>query len=223
MPYKKRRVYKKRKPKSNNAKVWKEINHLKRVAGQPEYKKTQDGWTQTSIPNTGIVRALTTVAEGDGYDERTGNRTTPMYLQFRFQMRGYQDPAGIEPVNYVRLIVFRWRDRAGTLPTVAEVLETVDFCSFYRVINTGTGSARKFDVLMDKTYDLGMGEVGVDKRTRFIQKNFRLSPKKQISYQDTGTTGSSLSQNHIYMLWISNVSGNEPVFQGISRYTFTDA
>ena len=150
MPYKKRRVYRK-KPKSNNAKVWKEINHLKRVAGQQEYKKTHDVWGQTNIPNTGIIQVLTAVAEGDGYDERTGNRTTPMYLQMRFQMRGYVNTAGLDPANYVRLIVFRWHDRAGTLPTVGEVLESVNFCSFYRVINTGTGAARKFDVLMDKT------------------------------------------------------------------------
>lgn len=221
MPYKKRRVYRK-KPKSSNAKIWKEINHLKRVAGAPEYKKRDISYTTQNVDNTGTIYPLTLVPEGDQNDERTGNRTTPQYVQLKLAMYGYINTAGAEPPQFVRCIIFRWRDRDGALPAVSGLLQNVNYNSFYNVINSGGKKDRKFDILMDKMYDLGSGEGALDKRTRLIHKNFRLSPKSQVSYADPGATATSLALNHIYMLMISNVSGNEPQFEGYSRYTFID-
>lgn len=184
----------------------------------------------TSATNsTGSVVLLSGMAQGLTFATRVGEMINPRKLEFRLDCTSAQILGGSIGVMFstnLRVIVFQDRQiRTSTLPTVADVLETVSYNS---PLNHVGINSRRFHILYDHIFELDPNYIVTTatqsantfttQSSQRVTKKIKLSGKIAYTNASTGT-----ERNNIYVLYLSDQSGNSPSLNMYSRLIFEDA
>lgn len=183
------------------------VNYLKSLVNVEGHK--HDTNLSASVSSSGTVQCLTTIAQGDTYQTRTGNSILLSSLLHRCNYLVH----GTATNTLVREIVFMdLQQVADTNVTVADVLETVDVLS---ALNGNT--AGRFKVLGDTTIKLNQKS-----ETNFIKQRFWNFHGQNYHCRYNGTASSDIQKGHIYVLLLSNEATNTPTCQVYNRISFYD-
>jgi len=112
----------------------------------------------------------------------------------------------------IRVLMFRDLDGYGTLPTIANVLQTVDILSPLNFLKK-----ERFSVLYDEivTLDQGGDSSAV--------ADVHIPHEGHVKYLGTTAAEASDGKGSVYFLILSNqASGNSPFFAHHERVYFTD-
>ncbi len=165
--------------------------------------------TIASVPIAGIVTDLAAIVGGSGVSNRTGNRVAPFRLHMNLRWLG--KPTGQQDVY--RTIIFRDnRQEVSTTPAVLDVLLSGNLLSQYNIAFRG-----RFKILYDETFTQANDNI--------IQLSFfrRLSIPltKRMGFGSNLST--SIVENGLYMISMSNLGAATPDVQWSSRLLFTDS
>lgn len=175
--------------------------------------------------NAGSIVLLSGIQQGQTFATRIGEIVSPQSIEFRFDTTAFQTQSLIS--SNLRVIIFQDRQiRTSTLPTVADVLETVVFNSPLNHINV---NSKRFNILMDKvmtldpnTFNPGSGvalAVWTTQTSQRMTKRIRLSGKIYYTNATTGT-----ERNNMYILYLSDqFAATSPSVNCYSRLIFEDA
>lgn len=173
-----------------------------------EYKYTDRSFNHTP-GNTGLVSMITNIAQGSDATERNGISILGKSIYIRGE-------AVINPASTTgskaRIIVFIDKNNQGAMPTVAEVLETVNINSALNMAN-----GKRFWVLCDKQMDLNPAGNNQHSYMKYKKLNIHLR------YSGTGSAVTNLRDNNIFFLTISDqAAGNSPTISCYSRFKYID-
>lgn len=215
----KRKVHKKRVPKMNTLSA---VKHVAKKAFlgvtalrgiiNSEKKAFDVINSGTSIDYNGTVVNLSAIAQGDNYNDRTGNSILAKSLQFRYT---FTADATVSTTS-VRVIIFQDTMSLGTVPAPGDVLTTVGashtICSCYSRIFS---LQHRFKILYDKVQGLSNTSAQLFNASEYLPLN------DHIKY--TGTAGTDEARNQLYVLFLSQrVTSNLPIVQYHSRLLYYD-
>lgn len=209
MPRTVRAVVKKRKPKGSKLNK-RQTRQVKRIVGNNIESKVADSTILTTFDAAGTFIVLSKPAQGDAYNERSGDVIKAQRLTWRLQT------TVADNTNIVRVIIFKWNlDNNITGPSTTAVLETLNVLAYvdYQALQQS-----KVQILHDRTYALS-----TEARPNMILTGSLYGKKlgkKKIGFNQGATTGIG----HYYMMVISDsVASPHPGISGFFRLTFTDA
>lgn len=176
--------------------------------------------------NAGSVVLLSGVQAGTTFATRIGEVISAKSISWTIDVQAFKSvyaTAADVFVTNLRVIVFQDMEiRSSTLPTVADVLETVAYNSPFNHIGV---NARRFKILWDKLYELGpyIGTVGATLLSNMITrdsiKKRKLKGKIVYTNSSTGT-----QKGNIYVLFLSDqATAKAPAVNMYSRLLFEDA
>lgn len=159
----------------------------------------------------GNVLPLSLIGQGDNHGEREGISIKNSRLSGRLHF--IYDAAATNS-SCIRLIIFKWKQESGVLPTVAQVLDT-------------TGS---LDYLAPKLYTNRFQSKILYDRIHVLNEAGNMAQVQNLdiklfghtNYNNTGNTITALDDGGYYMLTICDVAGNQPVLSGVLRLSFVD-
>lgn len=173
------------------------------------------------VSNAGLVTCLTNVAQGDDINNRTGNAITARSLNLRILASGNAQ----NTINYMRVIVFMDKDNQGSNPAPGDVLQTVgsqvSIISPLKIANLG-----RFQILYDRvcTFDHQVDyTVGTANNDPVGACNLKLYKRMRTPLRFTGSSGTNIFHNAIFLLVLSDVASNDPVYTFYSRIGYNDA
>lgn len=161
------------------------------------------------MDTAGFIYSISTMAQGLDYlSNRVGDSIKLQNIEIRFRVVMATGAAQTQG----RIIVFRDLDGYGTLPTVADVLQTASVLSPKNYLKND-----RFSILYDELFALSQqgdsNEVGV----------IHLPHEGHVKYLGTTAAAASNGKGSIYVLIISNESGaTVPFFAHHERIYFTD-
>jgi len=160
------------------------------------------------MDTAGFILPLTQVAQGVDYINRLGDSIKLQRIDVRYRI----SQSSVATRTFTRVIIFRDLDGYGTLPTVSDVLESVDVLSMPKYLNKD-----RFSILHDEFSCLsnngGSAEVA----------DFSIPHEGHVKYLGTTAAAASNGKGSVYMLIISNEAGaNVPTFAHNDRVLFTD-
>lgn len=178
--------------------------------------------------NAGSIVLLSGVLQGVTFATRVGEMINPRKLELRIDATSFPSTANaaVFDTNF-RIIVFQDRQiRTSTLPTVADVLETVAYNSPFNHVGI---NSKRFHILMDRWISLdpnfydAVANTGIalfDTQTsQKLHKVIKLKSKIAYTNASTGT-----ERNNIYILYLSDqATGTAPSINVYSRLIFEDA
>jgi len=226
MAFRRKKVTFKRKYKTRTkrATVAKSIRKLQVAVRRisPELKYVDEAILINPTYNSASAYSfLAPINLGNGQSERVGCKINPISISGRGSVQ--YNPAYPGDNQSLRVILFRARNDNGVIFQGAS--STGNPTGVLMNTNIGTQSAmhaqynwnnrRQFRILYDKTYNFTVG--GVQART--FNWHFRL--KGQTTYIEDDL--SSIKNNGIYMVLMSDVAGDGPIFRWDMRCTYTDA
>lgn len=186
--------------------------------------------------NAGSTVLLSGMSEGTAFNTRVGEVIQPKSLEVRIDCAAFvqdMEAGGTPNVPFdtnLRVIIFRdMQIRSSTLPTVADVLETVAYNAPHNHIGKNAG---RFKILMDKMFELDPIQKGIVSTTNWAQstnfttqsyqrlhRKFKLSGKIVYTNSSTGT-----EKGNIYILYLSDqATATAPSINVYSRLIFEDA
>ncbi|ALY05863.1 hypothetical protein [Ctenophore-associated circular virus 4] len=147
-----------------------------------------------SSPDTGgsLVTVSNGIAQGDAYNERLGDRITPIHCH----IKGTVTLA--DTTNWVRIVLIRWKQDYGDLTDANQIFEaTGATTSPYSLFVKEPDNRARFDVLADRLFNLHSNEP---------QKAFdiRVSSRKLHSRPVSFTAGGSGGNGQLVMVTISD-------------------
>lgn len=156
--------------------------------------------------NTAVIGHLTSIAQGDGVGDRSGNEIALRRIEYRATITPNTSSAG----DAGRFILFRWKAPCGAVaPQVSHVLQvTTNVDSPYN-----PEYAESLVVLKDtKIYCApGSGTTGLN-----IQKMLGNSTASYV-----GTTGASFNEGQLFYVLVFADNTNKSTFSYYSRVTFS--
>lgn len=164
----------------------------------------------TSVGTTGVYFDITSIAQGDAYNQRSGNLIRPIEVGYSLQMIPNETPlfAGF------RIVLFRWlQDTTVEIPSDSVMFE--DFTN-EKYLSPFKADTRNFQVLDDRKVSAISLTWAPIREARVYNKPLSLGTPK---YEATTTTG----RDHIYLLLISDNNTNLHDVQGHVWVRFTDA
>lgn len=203
MPRRYKRSYRtKRRGKSTKAVAYQALSLAKKQARQVELKNVETA-ISTAISSTGYVTSLAAVSQGDGNNDRTGDKINPT----RLHVRGKLNLNASATSSLVRLIVYSYK--SGTSTAVTDILPASPTVEDFK------SDAKRYasKILYDKV--LRINDVSMP------EKYFQFSCKlpSYIAYNG-GTTTPTV--NGVYMLLLSDESTNTPTPSINCRLHFKD-
>jgi len=169
--------------------------------------KILDTSNGANISNTGTVSTISTIVQGLDYNQRVGDsiKMQNIYIAYRWQI------GASATKTFVRTILFRDLDNYGTLPTVANVLESVDVLSPKKYLN-----ADRFSVLYDEVETLSSVS-----ETLTVSR-YSTPHEGHIKYLGTTAADASNGKGSVYLLFLSSEVTNQPRVDFYTRILFTD-
>lgn len=223
MPYKRRfkkRRYRKRYKKSAYSLAKKA---LARSKTEKKYVTIQTG--STAVGTAGTFHLLNAIIRGDANDERDGIDVYLKSLDIRMILKSDTDIDGAAALRYV---VFLDMQSNGVAPTIAELF-TVG--SSNTLLHFNESYRHRFKILRDKTMTINPINSVINATTNVVttgeaikyHKRY-IKVKQPVKYFDTDfgdirdvTTGA------LYILLVSNNSGNSPEINLHARVCFYDS
>ncbi len=161
-----------------------------------------------AISSAGDIRSIFLVAQGSNSNSRDGNSVSPFGLDMRLHWQG----ATVDKIGVFRTLIFRdKRQVSGTVPLVTDVLVQTSSLSQLSYLNR-----KRFKILYDETFTQANDAAIVPNYFRHIRLKLRLP----VLYN--GTTATSLAQNGLFMISISNLAANEPALNFTCRVWYND-
>lgn len=162
----------------------------------------------TAAPFAGTVQNLGNVPQGDSDTTRDGDVITQRHLLFNFDC--WRDLTNTVKENMVRLIIFRYKDKAPSYtPPVSELLPDL-LVDQHR----GWDQRKKYVVYKDVTFNLALnGQTSARAR-------YKINLKSQKGQFDAGTI--NYLRNSLHCLIIGDQPSNVPIYRFVSRLTFYD-
>ncbi len=206
------RVRRRKKKQSIDKKQTKDINMLKNLM----LKNIQEGWSDDTfvadITNAGAVyynwHSLDSIAQGDAPYQRTGNKITLNQIHIKGHVTAGAWQAANNGIFNLRIIIFKVLDEGDVLFTVNQLLETIQYNSFYK-----KDSSRKFKILKDKKIILSRSAATNIQSRYAVYKNFNFKlkfGKKGLPIWYRGSIAGNPTKANIQMLLISDSSVGLP-------------
>lgn len=167
--------------------------------------------TPTPIPNTGYVSSqIINVAQGDGNQERTGNKIKVIAWRFVYSIAVDRTASW----SKVRVLLLRDKQQhADTAPTIDTVLST---SSDYPISprNQGEDARARYHIYYDKMHVLN----NLDKAT--VSGMHYCKPKIVVSYN--GSQSGDFQSNGLFMIAVSDQGTYVPVMSWNSTAWYVD-
>lgn len=190
------------------------VRRVKKMIPKPEkkYFDVLTNITTASTPvstSTAYLQPLDGITQGTGDTQRIGDQIWIQSMLMRISIQ-----TGAAGINFLRMIVFRWKVGQGNVvPTAATILQVPN--SYLSPINVDQGEQIK--VMLDKTYALATGSSQLQ-----IDKFWR---RKRYLVNYAGNAGfTTPNSNSTYILFISDnaATANTPIISFYTRMRFTD-
>ncbi len=197
--------------RSVGAKALKEVRKLKKIVVRPEMKIRNTGTITEIVLDTGTIRFLCNVPQGDEQFARDGSAILIKSIEFRATIK--EDPLATF-TNFRFMIFFDRQQEPGFLPGFASLLEQTNV---YSPMDSKEGLTR-FTVLYDKVITLN----NVSHHSQgFRWKKFGLRVKQRY-FSDLVT---SLSKNGLYLMLLSDraVGVQPPTLVSSFRMNYYDS
>ncbi len=167
----------------------------------------------TVILTGAVLTHMTSIAQGDDFDNRNGRQIKMSSVSIKGQLLGISGGVGI-----VRIIIVRDNDNQGTVPAITDIFATsTGFAQGdHRLI--GPNPQRRFTILADKSYVVGSTNANDN-----LNVPVSISRKVNSKCYFTGTAGTDEGKGSIWMSVVSNLAANVPTFSGTRKVTFMDA
>ncbi len=185
------------------------LRKVRKLQRKTEVKYADIGLvTIASISTSGDVTAFSNVGQGDGVGQRDGDAISPFMLELNFQWFG----TALAVTELYRTIIFIDRRQVeSTTPSVATVLKSLD------ALSTIKGSVRtRFTILYDEMFT----RPSANDVHQSFARSLRIKLNMQMRYK--GVVSTDIVKNGLYMLNISNSTGNLPSFNFHSRLLYND-
>jgi len=194
---------------SNRAAIWEAINKLRGLVNSEMYKYDQSQ-TSLQLTNSGGTLHISSVAQGDGDNARTGNSLFARCVNIKGILRF--NSASSKLYQPCRLMVVQDSQQIGdTSPGVTNVLESA---TTYGHMNSDT--VGRFKVLYNKVFNLNTG-ANVS-----IPFTINLPMRHHIRYN--GTAATDIQRGGLYFMYMSNesVSTDQPYMDYECRLSYHD-
>lgn len=194
-------------------KAWRGVRYIKSLINVE--KKFFDVTGTTTIDGTsstsGSIISLSNIAQGDDYNNRSGNSILLQSLLFR----GKATIASTFKPTTIRVMLLIDNDQRGTDPTFTDIFETGVGTNITRPLNHNVG--KRFNVLWDRV--TSMDEFN---QRRFLH-TFRKFYGQHIKYQGTAGADASAYEGNLYLVLASDVATSDaPSFDYSVRLRYTD-
>lgn len=203
------RTRKKRKRKSTWTTARQALKRVRKLEKKVEIKVFDHGFTTiANVPAAGDIRNMALIAQGDGINQRDGNKISPIGLNIRYHWVG--DAASTQDVY--RLIIFRDKQQVlGTVPPVLDVLTTATPMSQYNV-----PFSKRFKILHD--------QIWTNANDANIVQNFVgvINIRLNLGIRWSDNTAAAVTMNGLYMIVQSNLAANFPNFEFTARVFYYD-
>jgi hypothetical protein len=167
--------------------------------------------TATAVNTTGFLTCVSELAQGTDYTNRVGDSIKIQRIQCRLRL--YQNTGATETT--FRAVCFRDLDGYGTLPTTAQVFQTVGTVSAplspYNWLNKD-----RFSILYDEL--IALNSTGQQSE----EIVFDLPHAGHVKYLGTTAAAASDGKGSIYWAFLSDEGTNTPTAALYSRILFTD-
>jgi len=184
------------------SKAWQGVKMLKDVVNT-EYKYFDINET-ANVDYNGYLPSLCTPTQGDGDQQRDGDRLKMQNLTFRGRLvRNTAD-------CMVRVII--GIDKQVKVTTAADVLESTGASTAGPISPKNYDKRFQTKILYDRRFNLT-----ADMPVRFVNINKAINTHEQFT---NGTT--TMQSGRLFAIFISNINANVPSMQYYSRVTFTD-
>jgi len=160
-----------------------------------------------------ICTHVSSVPQGDDFDERDGNMIKLTSVSLKGQLLG-----GGGGTSIVRIVLFRDNDNQGSPPAITElwVSSTAFAQGDHRLI--APNPQRRFTILADKSYRVGSVTLNDN-----FNVPFSISRKVTNKCYFTGTAGTDEGKGSLWMIISSNLASSLPTVVGTRKVTYTDS
>jgi len=204
-------------------KAWQLAKHLATLINVEDKKFDVDGSGGATITTTASVINLSNIAQGNDYNNRSGDSILGQGIEFRAWIRSN---AAVS-MNMCRILLLADRENHGVDPVIGDVLQAGTNPFLQPMLAT---AGNRFEILYDELVNLhspspGLASAGTS--TDYV-KDVLLLPtlirkwNKHIKY--TSTTGADASnwENALFLMAISDQAANGPGLFYTFRLHFTD-
>lgn len=158
-----------------------------------------------SVNSTGTLTALAPIPQGDGSEQRPGNKVKLVGVRLQGFYKSNTNSAATT-VHILRVVLFRWKpDNNVDAPSLAKLFE--DTGNNLSMLIDDRAARSKFQVLADYTRTFNSVNNGGGSRMALIKRRF-MKVNRNLYYNDEATTG----RGQVYLLeWGNSASGNEDI------------
>ncbi len=204
-------------------KAWNLAKHLATLINVEDKKFDVDGSGGTTITSTPTVVNLSNIAQGNDYNNRSGDSILGQAIEFRAIVVSNAAVAG----NLIRVMVVVDRENHGADIVMGDVLQGGTSPLIQPVLAT---SANRFEILYDELISAptpGVGLATSGSSTTYLS-TFVVPPalirkwNKHIKYTSSAGADASNWENAIFLLAVSNQASNGPTLNYTFRLHFTD-
>jgi len=169
--------------------------------------KVLDTVNGATIPNTGTVSTVSSIAQGLDYTNRVGDSIKIQYMEFKFRWT-----IGASATNsFVRVMVVRDLDGYGSTPALTDILATANVLSPINYLHKD-----RFSVLFDEV------EVLTSANNTSSVGAYLTPHAGHIKYLGTSSSTASNGKGSVYMVFLGSEATNVPRVDFYSRIAFTD-
>jgi hypothetical protein len=189
-----------------------EVRSLRRLVHVPE-EKNLDVDVSTNPTQTGVLTLLTGLAQGTDVGNRVGDviKVTKITWYGRLAIG-----SAVTTFSTARMIMFRDMENSGSVPVLADIMETTTGSSCVRS-PLNFLNRKRFSILWDQM-------VVLDATSRFSEiVRGELTLNKTVRYRGTGNTVAAAAEGTIYWLFISDETVNAPALAVYTQLQFADS
>jgi hypothetical protein len=184
------------------------------VNSKIEHKQATVATASADLATAGVVNAITQqITQGSDINNRDGDMILAEDLRLRVTLR----QLGANYVsNSVRLIVFADNLNTGSLPTVAEVLNSANYLSGYYPPNK---QKNRFKVYVDTIVDT----IGQTNQC-CITKDYPIKINRKVFYSASGATSADNGKGALFFLVLAKAaSANVYTYEWSWELKYSDA
>lgn len=172
-----------------------------------EFKTVYTTYTGTAMGTGATIACLSLTASGTGDTQRVGNSILAKRLNWRFYIRRQSSTDAV-----IRMIIFKDVACNGALPSEADlVLATSTVTS---PLNTDNG--KRFKVLRDFYLNICNGSLSQLTEKGGIDLNHH------IEYSGSTAAIGSCTNNHVFIMFLSNENTNPPLLNAYFTIRYID-
>jgi hypothetical protein len=181
-----------------------------------EHKITDNSAFSSTSSASGAINNLVGVAQGTDFANRVGDSIRAQQLSFSITVtRNGTD-------GCFRFIIFRDTENQGATPAAADVISSVgtvsNIVSPYNWFNKNTNDGKnRIVILHDEVFVITANNTNVHRDLEFPSTEM-----KHIRFRGTASSAGSMAEGHLFALFITDQSANQPTYSWFSRLTFTD-